>query len=741
MQKDTTTRDAAIAYAKRGWAVFPCKPKAKTPATANGFKDASADPATVERMFSGRNDYNLGVATGSGSGFWALDLDPGYDDNTVFIELVRGNGGLPATFRQKTPRGGEHYLFQFNGKEIKSRAKIGGEPIDTRGVGGYIVLDPSKTEDGDYLIVDENAPVLDAPEWLVEFVTSKDSADSALTQGKLQFTIDDHDLATAPGAAKGKRHDQALRLIGSAFGRGLDLVTVGQQAIAWAGRCSPPMDGEEALRLVRDLGKKEGVKIDAIEDEPLPAPPAWPELGDHAYHGLAGEIVKAIEPQTEADPAAVLVQLLCSFGNLVGRTAHYIVEGTSHHANLFVVLVGATARGRKGTSEGRVRMLLRSADEDWSTHRIASGLVSGEGIVWAVRDPIIESKPIKDKKKIVGYEEIIADPGVDDKRLLVIESEFASVLRAGRRETSTLSPTLRSAWDSGDLRTLAKNSPARSTGAHISLVGHVTSEELRRTMPEVEGFSGFANRFLWIAVRRSKLLPDGGDDLDLTAFADRLRTAAEHAKLVDRMHRDKAATRLWRTIYADLAGSSGGGMFGAVTSRAEAQALRLSMIYALLDRSTIITAEHLTAAISVWKYAEDSARMIFNNSTGDNLADKLLAFIKAEPGIKRRDLRRKFSSSQSNDSILAALGRLRDFGLAHPVIEKKTKPSEAWYPGCANDKSANSPQSFGNASCANDKSANSPGSGGSEKRIGRFGIDPERMTKPETPPEWEEFTL
>lgn len=678
--KQAATRDAAIAYAKRGWRVFPCKPKSKAPATANGFKDASNDPATIEKLFAGKDRYNLAVATGKDSGIWALDLDPGYDSDTEFIKLVRGNGGLPATFRQKTPRGGEHYLFRCNGETIKNRAKIGGEPIDVRGTGGYIVLAPSRTEDGEYLIIDEDAAVLDAPDWLTEYVTAKDSAELSLPQGKLQFTIDGIDLATAPGVSKGKRHDQALRLIGSAFGRGLDLVTVGQQAIAWAGRCTPPMDGEEALRLVRDLGKKEGVKIEAIEDEPLPEPPTWPRLDDHAYHGLAGEIVEAIEPETEADPAAVLVQLLCSFGNLVGRSAHYIVEGTAHYPNLFAVLVGATARGRKGTSEGRIRQLLRFADRDWTTHRIASGLVSGEGIVWAVRDPIIESKPIKDKGKIVGYEEIVSDPGIDDKRLLVIESEFASVLRAGRRETSTLSPTLRSAWDSGDLRTLAKNSPARSTGAHISLIGHVTEEELRRTMPEVEGFSGFANRFLWLAVRRSKLLPDGGEDLDLTTFAYRLRTAAEHAKLVERMYRDDAATRLWRAIYADLAGTTAPGMFGAVTSRAEAQTLRISMIYALLDRSTTITTDHLDAAVAVWRYAEDSAGMIFGRSTGNVLADKILALIRSRPGVGRRDMHRHLSGNVKAATIAQALAEIRDAGLAR--VEKVStggRPGEQWF--------------------------------------------------------------
>lgn len=246
---------------------------------------------------------------------------------------------------------------------------------------------------------------------------------------------------------------------------------------------------------------------------------------------------------------------------------------------------------------------------------------------------------------------------------------------------------------SGTLRTLAKNSPAKATDAHISIIGHITREELTRSLTEVENFNGFSNRFLWLLVRRSKLLPDGGQDLDLVPYADRLQDAAEHARKFARMRRDGPATKLWREIYAELSSGSSG-LLGAVTSRAEAQVLRLSIVYALLDASPVIRSEHLEAARALWRYCHKSAEIIFGRSSGDSLADKLLVHIEAEPGISRRDLRRKFPSSQTNAAVVEALGKLRDLGLAYPVIEKKTKPSERWYPGRGvndSDKSANTP--------------------------------------------------
>ena len=675
----------ALTLARRGWAVFPCKPRDKAPATPHGCKDASFDLAEVEKMFAPRADFNVAVACGSASGLWILDVDSA----EALVELQK-LGSLPETISASTARG-KHFYFRCNGGEpVKNRTKIAGLDLDARGEGGYCIAPPSVHKSGSlykWEFPPDSTPLATAPEWLTDLVLDRKglTSDTSLTSG-LSFVVGgDLDLANDPGASKGSRHSQATRLIGSAFGRGLDLVEVARQATAWAGRCSPAMDESEVLRLVQDIGKREGTKIEAvqreIEAEPLPEERVWPVLHEDAFYGLAGELVRKIEPESEADPAGLLVQTLVSFGNVVGRAAFFNVEGTSHHANLFGVLVGATARGRKGTSEGRVRQVLRFADEEWQSERILSGLVSGEGLVWNVRDPIYENKPTREKKQIVGYEETLVDPGVDDKRLLVVESEFASVLRVCRRETNTLSPILRSAWDSGHLRTLAKNSPAKATGAHISLIGHITEQELSRSLSEVDSFNGFANRFLWCCVRRSKLLPDGGQDLDLSRFAERFKHAADYASLVERMRRDGGASKLWGQIYARLSQSGSAGLLAAVISRAEAQVLRLSMIYALLDQSMTIQSEHLRAADAVWQYCEDSARRVFGGSTGDALADKVLDLIRQHPdGISRWDLHKAAGKDRKSVALIGVLVRLRDSGLVRAeAISTGGRSAETWF--------------------------------------------------------------
>src|SRR5215211_3582025 len=116
--------------------------------------------------------------------------------------------------------------------------------------------------------------------------------------------------------------------------------------------------------------------------------------------------------------------------------------------NLFAVLVGVSSKGRKGTSWGRVLQLFELAAPDWIP-RVQSGLSSGEGLIWAVRDAVEKQQPIKERKQITRYERVVVDEGVEDKRLLAFEAEFASTLRVLGREGNTLSALIRQAWDRG----------------------------------------------------------------------------------------------------------------------------------------------------------------------------------------------------------------------------------------------------------------------------------------------------
>lgn len=390
----------------------------------------------------------------------------------------------------------------------------------------------------------------------------------------------------------------------------------------------------------------------------------YPVLKPEALYGLAGDIVRTIEPETEADNVALLNNLLVAFGSVVGDKPHFIADGSRHSMRLFAVHVGDTSKGRKGTAWAHILRLLESVKPEWSFERITRGLSSGEGLIWEVRDPIEQVKAVKQKGKPTEYETIITDSGVLDKRLLVLESEFSSVLKVSGRDGSTLSPIIRQAWDTGNLRTLTKNSPAKATNAHISILGHITKEELLRYLDSTEAGNGFGNRFLWLCVRRSKCLPEGGRPINLNPLIERLHKSIEFTKSVEEMKRDNGAREIWHAVYPTLSEGKPG-LFGALTSRAEAQVMRLACIYALLDCSPVIRTEHLLASLALWDYVEASVKYIFGNTTGDPVADKILKAVESsENGLSREDIYKGvFSAHIKSERISNAIKLLISCGL------------------------------------------------------------------------------
>jgi hypothetical protein len=416
----------------------------------------------------------------------------------------------------------------------------------------------------------------------------------------------------------------------------------------------------------------------AIIDANLESEP-WPEKARaEAFHGLAGEFVQVLEPHTESDPHALLFQFVVAAGSAFGRAPHALVQRTRHGTNEYLLLVGATSKARKGTAWNDTRDCVARVDPEWARNRVTHGLSSGEGLIWAVRDPISKSEKDKGTSTV---QSVVVDPGVIDKRLLVVEPEFASVLRRMGRDSNSLSAIIRCAWDSGDLNTMVKNSPARATDAHVSIIAHTTSDELLRELDRTETANGFANRFMFACVRRARLLPDGG-----AAPADEMRriegalfAAVEHARACGQLQRDAAASELWHAQYGKLAGDRPG-LVGAIVARAEAHVLRLSVICALLDRAREVRIEHLRAALAMWDYCERSALHVFGESLGDSLADETLRILRGYPdGLTRTTLHQLFGRHERGSRLSDALRALAGKGLVECEFEQTGgRRAERW---------------------------------------------------------------
>jgi hypothetical protein len=373
-------------------------------------------------------------------------------------------------------------------------------------------------------------------------------------------------------------------------------------------------------------------------------------MNDVAYLGLAGQVVDFFEPHTEADRAGLLVSFLVGFGAAVGSQPHAIADGSHHPARLNVVLVGRSSRARKGTSWAVIRRVFAEADPDFVSRRIIGGLASGEGLV----------------------ADINGRPQGLPRSVLVQEPEFARLLRVAAR-SATLSALVREAWDGGDLAIRTRKQPLHARGANVSVLGHITAEELRRRLDGTEIANGLANRFLFVWVERSKRLPNGGNTPQdgLEALGLEVRDAIHRAQQITRLGRSDPAEAFWAQLYTALDDEIDG-VVGSLMARAEAQMLRLSVVYALLDASPTIQTCHIEAAAAIWEHCEQTIERVFASAQPDHVAARLLAALQlAGPcgldGTAQRDL---FSRHLEGSRLAAARWMLERRGLVTTVREE-----------------------------------------------------------------------
>ena len=170
----TALGEAAIALAAKGMRVFPCIERSKEPAVSGGFKRATTDQNIVAGWWRTR-EFNIGIATGAGSGLWVVDID-GDDGEQTMRKLESAYGTLPPTIEAITGRGRHLYFRWSTGDEVRNTQDNPVMPgIDVRGEGGYVLAPPSIHPSGCAYAwsVDSADGFADAPDWLITLVTSR----------------------------------------------------------------------------------------------------------------------------------------------------------------------------------------------------------------------------------------------------------------------------------------------------------------------------------------------------------------------------------------------------------------------------------------------------------------------------------------------------------------------------------------------------------------------------------------
>lgn len=412
-----------------------------------------------------------------------------------------------------------------------------------------------------------------------------------------------------------------------------------------------------ASDLDADFAEAELVDIDNHRNAPLPDP--------KCLYGLVGDVARAGSETTEANAYAIAANFIAFMGCAVGRGCYMQIGNTWHHPRMFTLHLGRSGRGRKGDAVSlitRIECSLKSLSPEATPQVHRGGLSSREGLVGLIHDGYKEGK-------------IEVNP-VHDKRLHVIESEFANVLHQGKRDGNTLSAALRDAWDGVSMKPATKSSRLWATDPHISLSAAVTPGELLALMATRELTNGFANRFLMFWAERTKMLafPSATRQDDVDALAARVLEVLRFCKAErwaekdhTRVELSPAARARYEVLYhSELNDNSAGERVTALIERRAPMLLRLAMLFALCDLTTTVEVNHIDAALAWVRFSVESVRFVFSSAAEEvavteiNAAvQKIMKFITERQRVTRTQITVEcFGGHATKTRIDAALDEL-----------------------------------------------------------------------------------
>lgn len=393
-----------------------------------------------------------------------------------------------------------------------------------------------------------------------------------------------------------------------------------------------------------------------LDCSPEAEPDNHPKLGSRCRHGLPGALTELASEKCEADPAALLATTLTFAGAEFGANKYITIGETKHYPRLYTAIVGNSSKARKGTSTAPIERIFKEAEEVAFLARLQvtpGPFSTGEGVVWSVRDEA-EDCNIKTGKPLW--------PAVLDKRVLAVLGEFGATLASMSKQNSTLSAALRTLYDSGNYAPQTKHERTKTTNAHVSFIGHITKLELSHLLTQSDIYNGMGNRILWVSARRSKLIarPTPMDSVKVTELARKMGHAIKQAQAPGEVCFDDDAAAMYESIYPELSAEKPG-IFGVITARSEAHVIRLALIYALLDCSTLIRTEHLLAALDFWNYCEQSSNYLFGKVEANPRATKLLNVMESGP-MTKTEIHSLFNNNLKQFEITRLLAELETDG-------------------------------------------------------------------------------
>ena len=641
--------DAALAYAARGWHIFPCytpRPDGrcdcgtpdcddvgKHPRTAHGFKDATTDEATIRAWWKRWPHANIGAAAGVKSGFDAADPDgeEGLDD---LAKLEATHGALPDTPTSITGGGGKHLLFKHApGK--KNTVKADGLSIDLRTTGGYVILPPSLHKSGRRYMWEATAhpddlPLADMPAWLRAIFPDKDAPRpaAATTTDGTQTDIPD-----------GKRNTTLASLAGTMRKRGMTQEAITAALLADnAARCKPPLDPAVVVKIAASVsrydpaapsnGTGHAPDLPPITYSDLDAPPE--DFTEETILHLTAttrrtpaitstEVATAdqaeddfdlvpeapdIPPITWLDDYAdLMIDLTCaprSFHRLGGLVALSMAVGPGArlrmsfgdiHANLYAAIIGESSAFYKTTAMRQVRGMLTRAV---LPHYLLQAQFTSEGLTKALSE------------QATG---------------LILRDELSTLFASHRQKYSQfVKSDLTAIFDGDPFGKLKAGEVQKVDKPYLSILGTTTPDGFYNSITGDDWRGGFLARWLFA-------LPDSAPDFDsdsrmltqtdeahLQALATTLikvsaRPGGDFLLDADAHHRWNA----WRKEERRHAYEVGGDVVAAIASRYATYALKFAMLLSAVTDYGTITDNNMVAAIALAGAYKTNALRLFTD--------------------------------------------------------------------------------------------------------------------------------
>lgn len=397
--------------------------------------------------------------------------------------------------------------------------------------------------------------------------------------------------------------------------------------------------------------------IDPHRNAPRPDPAC--------LYGLVGEIARAGSANTEANPFAIAAAIMSYLGVALGRGPYMPIGDDWHHARLFGLHVGRSGLGRKGTATKLIKRIhkdLEKIDKRLAPQMHDGGLSSREGLAMMIHDGYTS-----------GKDEVQA---IEDKRLWVLEPEFANVMHQTSREGNTLSAALRDCWDGGSIKPATKTSRIWATNTHIGMTGNITPSELLKLLKSRELANGFANRYLiyWAEQVTINPYPQYTPDSVVQTLAERVAAVLRYARADRHAQSDWMCMELAhdaREYYAklykgELRDNSYGTTVNGLLERRAPMLLRMAMLFALTDLTQTIEIKHLEAALAWVRYWVDSVRYIFQTELEEvqtaqtaKVAQRIVDFLSDGKTATRTEITRDcFHGHVKKDVIDVALADL-----------------------------------------------------------------------------------